>query len=223
MDNTNKSDDKTSAAPPPISPTPTGDLLASAANTPATTTPAAQTGPIADLGSSFSSTVPAAETPKTDISAEAATPESPASPEPVVAEPTTAGSSVTPPTTIDSTSEAHAGITPPPATPPMSTAESNVTDPGYAKTKSNHMVLITVILVIVAFASVLVLFFYRQYSNLVNPSSSISPTPVAKAVISPTSTPSPTPANEEEKELQSLKIDEIDTELQNIEKDLTQL
>jgi hypothetical protein len=239
MDNTNKPNDTTSAAPPIIggvgSTTPPADTttpVTPAADsvpavpvtpeTPLVTTPAA--GPMADLGSSFNAPVPAPETPKTDTAPSMATSTTPISTESVIAEPTTAGSSVTPPATDDSTTEAHAGMTPPPpVTPPMSTAESSMTDPGYAKTKSNHMVLITVILVIVAFVSVLVLFFYRQYNNLVNPTSSISPTPMAKVVVSPTATPSPTPVNEEERDLQGIKIEEIDTELSNIDKDLTQL
>lgn len=180
------------------------------------------------------STVPSATPPPitpatstTDILSSVATPSTPVVAEPVAPTATTAGSSVAPgASTVTDTpmSEAQAGISPPPVIPPVTTAESNVTDPGYAKTKSNHMVLIIVILVVVAFASVLVMFFYRQYSYLMSPSAkTISPTPQVQAIVSPTALPSPTPENPEEADLQSLKFDDVDTELKNIDKDISQL
>ncbi len=221
MDNT-KDSSATSANPPTTVP----DIMSTPAvpSTPSTPAAAAPTSPN-DLGSAFSTGSPT-DKPKTEMPETAATTTDTVAAVPAETSPATDITTVTPVepvATDDSMSEAHAGITPPQATPPTAVAENSVTDPGYAKTKSNHSMLIIVGLIIVAFVSVLVMFFYRQYSNLINPSSSISPTPQARVAVSPAVSPTPTPANEEEKELQSLKFDDVDAELQSIEKDLSQL
>ena len=111
----------------------------------------------------------------------------------------------------------------PPVVPPTQDANAPQ-DPGFAQTKSHNMMFILIGIVILVLVSLVVLFFYRQFTTLTDPSAKV--TPVPQVAVPPTTVPvSPTvtPANAEEKELQSIDLGEVDTELTNIEKDLTDL
>ncbi len=110
------------------------------------------------------------------------------------------------------------------STIPPTSATPPPTDPGYTQTKSHRMMYIFIFLSIVIVVSLIVLFFYRQYMNITGQSEQ-TPTisPQVTTATSPTAPPTLTPVNEEEGELQQIKIEEIDNELKDIETDVNQL
>lgn len=113
--------------------------------------------------------------------------------------------------------------TPPPVTPPVQTPGSPQ-DPGYAQTKSHNMMFIVVGIIVLIIISLVVLFFFRQFTSMTSQGADTTPSP--QAMTSPTKppvSPTVTPANAEEEELQQIELGEIEEELTNIERDITQL
>ncbi len=131
----------------------------------------------------------------------------------------------TTPTTPDAYSSApstDSGLTPP-AQPPIQDP-TTPQDPGYAQTKSHNMMFIIIGIVVLVIISLVVLFFYRQFTGMIGGADDVTPSPVA--VTSPTEppvSPTVTPVNEEEAELQQIDLSPIDESLDDIEKDIGDL
>jgi uncharacterized protein HemX len=120
-----------------------------------------------------------------------------------------------------STQTAEAAMTPPPNDPTPPAADSG--NPGYTQTKSHNMLYIVVALVVIVGISLIVLFFYQQYRSL-STQETQTPTPVvAQTSPTPKLSPTVTPVNTEESEVQAVVIEDIDKDLSDIEKDMTQL
>lgn len=182
--------------------------------TPPTNTPVTQqTSPLANETQSVT-TPPVATTLDTNTTQPAATeklnPVIPVGTTPVAPEPAQ-------PTTPTDMSQ-----TPPPVTPPQNPGSPQ--DPGYAQTKSHNMMFIIVGIVVLVIISLAVLFFFRQFTSMTDQGADTTPSP--QAMTSPTNppvSPTVTPANAEEEELQQIDLGEIEEELSNIEKDITEL
>lgn len=115
----------------------------------------------------------------------------------------------------------------PPVTPPTPETPSGEVAPdagssvgddfGYTETKSNKLLYIFVFVLVVVLLSLVGLFFYKQYTNTTSPQQAEEVQP--SLAVSPTTEPK----SEEAVELDQIEIPDLDTELQDIEKDIEQL
>lgn len=88
---------------------------------------------------------------------------------------------------------------------------------GYTESKSNKlMIVFTVVMVLILF-SLVGLFFYRQFTSLTPSKTSVTPTKVPVEV---TNTPVPV---QDDTDLDAVEIPNIDTELKEIDADLKEL
>jgi len=115
-------------------------------------------------------------------------------------------------------------VTPAEPMSPMSADPSMPIDDGmagYTETKSNKLVYVLVFVLVVILLSLVGLFLYKQFVATTAPAAEVMmDEPIAEEMISPTVVISSDP---EVAALEELDIPNLDTELENIDKDLGQL